>query len=86
VTHAELRARYGFGTDHYDPHDNDFARTMHSRVMLACFSKRLFLGGLGSAARVDSDLTSGILCRSHRSRHTKQTRIGDATKFFHRGR
>ena len=60
ATYAELRARYGFGPDPYDPHDNVLAGTAYIREMYDRFGAPGFLAAYNAGpGRVGDYLARG---------------------------
>jgi hypothetical protein len=59
-TYAELRARYGFGTNAYDPHDNIVAGTAYMSEMIELFGVPNFLVAYNAGpARLEDHLRRG---------------------------
>jgi len=59
-TYAELRARYGFGANAYDPHDNVIAGTAYMSEMIELFGVPNFLAAYNAGpARLEDHLRRG---------------------------
>src|SRR5216683_6844747 len=59
-TYAELRARYGFGANAYDPHDNVIAGTAYISEMIELFGVPNFLAAYNAGpARLEDHLQRG---------------------------
>ena len=59
-TYAEMRARYGFGDDPYEPHDNIFAGTAYMREMYDIYGFPGFLAAYNAGPqRLDACLANG---------------------------
>jgi soluble lytic murein transglycosylase-like protein len=60
ATYAELRQRYGFGRDAYDPHDNIFAGAAYLHELYQRYGyPNLFAAYNAGPARLDDYLTRG---------------------------
>jgi hypothetical protein len=60
ATYAELRARYGFGTDPYDPHDNIFAGAAYLRELYERYGwPSLFAAYHAGPTRFEAYLSTG---------------------------
>jgi hypothetical protein len=59
-TWTELRARYGFGADPYDPHDNILAGAAYLREMHDCYGPHGFLAAYNAGpGRYERHLATG---------------------------
>src|SRR6266446_8069530 len=59
-TYAELRVRYGFGANAYDPHDNVIAGTAYMSEMIELFGVPNFLAAYNAGpARLEDHLHRG---------------------------